>query len=123
MRVGTASAVLVFAVLCLAVFAIISLVPALNEQKLIESEVRLVAAFYEADALAERMVAEILADSTAHGKEVHFTCEISFTMELYVHISSAVDSHEILAWRMVNRANWNAPTRLPVWQGGMHDYS
>ena len=58
--IGSASVVLVFAVLCLTIFTVISYVTAVNEQNLTAAEVRLVKAYYAADAAAESILAEIL---------------------------------------------------------------
>ncbi|MCL2386599.1 MAG: hypothetical protein FWC89_03515 [Defluviitaleaceae bacterium] len=132
--IGSASIVLIFAVLCLAIFAVISLVPALNEQTLIETEVRLVQSFHAADALAEQILAEILElnevpeevrgieisaywDWDLLAEVISFICPISDTKGLLVTISRDFDSYEILTWRMINMAEWEADDRLNVWQG------
>ena len=47
--VGSASIVLVFAVLCLTVFSLITLVVAGNDKVLVDAGAKLVTAYYEAD--------------------------------------------------------------------------
>ena len=57
--VGSASIILVFAVLCLTVFSLITYVVAGNDKALVDAEAGLVKGYYDADALAERVLAEI----------------------------------------------------------------
>jgi len=132
--IGSASIVLVFAVLCLTIFTVITLVPALTEEILIDSEVRLVKDFYAADTLAEQVLAEILASSytpeSVMGVEitsywcwdtftelVYFVSPISDTKELYVVVSIDFESYSILTWRMTEIGEWDSDRPLNVWQG------
>ena len=130
--IGSALIVLVFTVLCLTIFTVISLVPALTGQRLIEAEVELVKSFYEADTLAEQVVAEILAAQTvpgnvlgveikteqgAQGERVSFTIPIAETRLLYVVLAIGRDHYEILTWRMYQTRYWEADDRLNVWPG------
>jgi hypothetical protein len=131
---GSASIVLIFAVLCLTIFSVISLVTALNEETLIKNEVALVTAYYEADSLAEKIFSEIFFSeeipSEIFGIEifsyiewdtfreiVSFMCPISETKGLYVMASLDFDAYEILTWRMQNLADWQPNEELNVWQG------
>jgi len=132
--IGSASMVLVFAVVCLTIFTVISFVSALTEQSLIEAEVRLVKAYYAADTLAEQILAEILAsdeppenilgieiaaywDWDTFAEIVSFIAPISDNKELYVNVSISEDSYEILTWRMYEIGEWQADQTLNVWQG------
>ena len=131
--VGSASIVLVFAVLCFTVFSLITLLIAGNGKTLADAEAGLVIGYYEADVLAERIVAEIIAEGyapeTVLGIDVvsgwdfesgettaSFTCPISDLKELYVSLAILGDSYEILSWRMLDIGDWEVDDRLPVWQ-------
>jgi len=98
--VGSASIVLVFAVLCLTVFSLITFVVASNDKALIDAETRLVTGYYEADTLAELILTDLLnADtlpSEVRGIEIcsqwddelnmettYFLCPISDIKALY----------------------------------------
>ena len=138
-RVGSASIILIFSVLCLAIFTAISFVTALTEQNLIEAEVRTVKAYYAADTLAEQILAELLSlgwyderpeeimgveimvdfDDTIWWEErISFVSNISETKELYVQVLLSEDgSYEILTWRVYGIGEWEADERLNVWQG------
>ena len=132
--IGSASVVLVFAVLCLTIFALISYTAALNDRALTEVEIRLVKGYYEADTLAEFILAEILAadnipdytrgvtietrwDWDLMAETVEFSCVISDEKELYVKVAFYGDSYDILSWRIQNTREWAIDTGLPVWQG------
>jgi hypothetical protein len=136
--VGSASIVLVFAVLCLTVFSLITYVVAGNHEALVHAEARLVKAFYEADALAERILAEILkADytpETIHGIDidsewlwdldaeyVRFFSPITDTKSLYVRLAVSFDSYEILSWRMWDEDEWTIDEGWDVWLGPEDD--
>jgi len=132
--VGSASIVLIFAVLCLTIFTVVSLLSALTEESLIDAEVHLVEAFYEADTLAELILAEVLSaeivPEAVRGVEIYadwdwdlmaevisFTAPVSDTKELYVIVAIGFDYYEILSWRMYNIGEWEADDRLNVWTG------
>jgi len=122
--IGAASIMLVFVVLCLVIFAIISLSPALTERALARQELALVQDFYAADARAERIVAEILTAPTipaavdnipigsfwsmeVFADVAYFAVPINETMLLNVEIAlGAGGLYQILTWRMQNTHDW-----------------
>jgi hypothetical protein len=130
--IGSASLILIFAVLCLTVFSLITFAVAENERVIVEKEARLVVGFYEADALAERVLASLLgAESTAdyvrnvtvgtlwdyelNAELSYFSIPITEHIELYVMVAIYEESFDILRWRMRNRADWVADDGLNVW--------
>jgi len=134
--IGSASVVLVFTVLCLTVFALISYTAAVNDRALAEVEAKLVKGYYDADTLAERVLAELLAADPipalgpVHGVEIaakwnrelaavtaEFSCAVSEGKELFVKVAFYDDSYDILSWRMRNTREWLADESLPVWPG------
>lgn len=132
--VGSASIVLIFAVLCLAIFTMISYMSALADQVLIAREVELVKGFYAADALAEQILHEILTtegtplnvfgvevsshwDTLLEAEKISFITPISETQELYVVAVIGEDSYEILTWRMQLTGDWNPFFEWNLWSG------
>ena len=132
--VGSASIVLVFAVLCLTVFSLITFVVASNDKALVDAETFLVTGYYEADTLAEHILAELLAADTlpsqVQGIEIrsqwndeldmettHFLCPISDIKALYVNLAFHEDSFDILSWRMYDTDDWIFDTSINVWSG------
>ena len=130
--VGSASIVLVFAVLCLTVFSLITLVVAKNNQALAETEAGLVTGYYEADALAENIVAAILeageVPDSVRGVEIDsywdmdleaevasFVCPLSDKKELYVKLALDGDGVDVINWQMLDIGQWEFDDSLGVW--------
>jgi len=135
--VGSASIVLVFAVLCLTIFSLITFVVAGNDKALVEAKVDMVTGYYRADALAELILADILAAkeagnipetirevqiNTGHNESsgletTYFLCDISDTKALYVSLALHNDSFDILSWRMYDKGEWEIDDSINVWTG------
>lgn len=125
---GSTLVALVFSVLCLTIFTLISLSAANIDKSLADAEARSVKRYYEADLLAECILAEMLEEDTipgtlrgidilSEGGKASFVCPISDNKELYVEIAVFEDSYEILDWRMQDTIEWEADSGLPVWTG------
>ena len=114
--VGSASVVLMFTVLCMAIFALIAHTSAENDMALAQAEAELVIGYYEADALAVRIAAELAAKSKAP-EIAEFVCEISDQKELYVKLALRCGGYDVLVWRMRDTAEWQPEAGLPVWPG------
>ena len=129
---GSASIVLVFAVLCLTIFTVIAYSFALTEQGLIEKEVLLVESFYAADAKAEQILAEIVRSevvpSSFMGVELYTFWEfdrqrVSFVVpmtgekELNVVLEIGHDCHEVIIWRVNNLGEWQPDLSINIWPG------
>jgi len=132
--IGSASVVLVFAVLCLTVFALISYTSARNDKALSDVEEQLVIKYYEADTLAECILAELLAADTIPGsvlgvnisarwdtelgaRTAEFSCIMSDDRELNIKVALRGDSYDILNWKMRNTGTWQIDDSLSVWLG------
>ena len=132
--VGSASIVLVFAVLCLTVFSLITLIVANNDKALVDAQSKLVVGYYGADTLAEYIVAEVVQAETipasvrgidihteldiASGTEIaYFFCPISEQKELYVRLAIHENTYDILSWRMWDTDDWVFDDGLDVWEG------
>ena len=132
--VGSASIVLVFAVLCLTIFSLITYVVAGNEKALTDAKAELVTGYYEADAAAELILAEILnADSIPEkvqgvgiysgwdeklgAETTYFHYPVSDIKALYVNVLIRDDSFDILSWRMYDTDDWEIDDSVNVWTG------
>ena len=136
--VGSASIVLVFAVLCLTVFSLITFVVAGNNKVLADNEAKLVTGFYEAEAKAERILAEIIETKTLSGSIlgvdissmwamemdadiVSFACPVSDSKSLYVDVAIYTDSFDVLCWRMRDNGEWETDDSLNLWFGSENE--
>jgi len=132
--VGSASIVLVFAVLCLTIFSLITYVVAGNEKTLVDRKVQLVVNYYDADALAEHILLDLLSadmipssirgvdintrwDESLGIETVYFFCHISDIKTLYVNLALRDDSFDILSWRMYDTDDWVFDNSINVWSG------
>lgn len=132
--VGSASIVLVFAVLCLSIFAVISLSSALSDKSMSDASANTITGYYEADTLAECVLADILVmetvPETVRGVPVtsafnmdlmmdviSFVCPINDAKELYVEVALYDGTYEIKSWNMRSVGDWEIVDDLPVWPG------
>ena len=133
--VGSASIVLVFSVLCLTVFTLITFVVAGNDKALADAEAELVEGYYRADALAERILAEIataeagppasiLGVDIEYGwsnalftDTVYYLCPINDSKSLYVELASNWGYYDILSWKMVDVDEWAYDDSMHLWLG------
>jgi len=114
--VGSASLILIFSVLCLAVFSLIAYTAAENEMALVKAEAALVVGYYEADAYLELLIAELIAGEREN--EIYeLTQAVSYGKELYVKIGFFENAYDIQAWGLRDTNEWNPDLRIPVWSG------
>jgi hypothetical protein len=134
MGIGSASIVLIFAVLCLTIFALISYSSSERDKALLDTNVRMVKAYYQADTLAEYILADIMSQGlqdTVRGVEINigfdfdiFADTVSFDVPVMenkiLHVTAAFgfDGAEILNWSMRDTRKWSEnEDDLPVWDG------
>jgi len=138
--VGSASIILVFAVLCLTVFTLITFVVAGNDKALVDAEVRLVTGYYKADTLAEQVLADILVldelpdppvirgvyiysefDIFTMDEVVTFSCPVSGVKSLNVQAVIYDDRVEVIHWGMNDTDDWEFDDTLDIWDGTAFD--
>ena len=136
MGVGSASIMLIFAVLCLTVFSLISLSVAETDKSLADTEAELVTEYYEADEAAERILSVILEteadivpaeingvsittqwDMDLMAEVSEYTCPISAIKELSVKVAVSENSFDILVWKMITTDEWVIDDTINVWTG------
>ena len=132
--VGSASIMLVFAVLCLTIFSLITYVVAGNDKALVDARVNLVRGYYNADHKAEVIIDNILSADTipdeVGGVEInrgwdeelglettYFSYPVADTKALFVNIAIIDNSFKILAWKMYDTDDWAYDGSLNLWTG------
>lgn len=120
--VGGSSLLVIFAVLCLTVFALLSISTVRANQKLSDSFHQAVVGYYEADCMAEQILARLRAGESVEAVQKNdgvysYTCAISDTQALAVDVTVDGTDYTILRWQAVSTANWQADDTLPVWSG------
>ena len=144
--IGSVTLIMLFSVLCLTVFAVLSLSSARAELNLTGRYVGSVEGFYEADTFAStvftRLVAAtdlyeearainleydcniVISENPDGSYDVDYTRSIDDTLSLIVSLrfsitDVAVRQWEIgvMSWELLDSADWNADQRLEVWNG------
>lgn len=119
--IGGSSLLVIFAVLCLTVFALLSLSTALAEKRMADASARAVSAYYEADLEAERIFARLKAGEPVSGVQTdanfyRYTCPITENQILKVELKRESDQWTVCLWQVVARSGPISET-LPVWDG------
>jgi len=119
--VGGSSLLVIFAVLCMMVFAVLSLSTVLAEQRLSEAAAERVAAYYRADLQAEEIFARLRSGEQVPGVQIledryEYSCIISETQRLHVTLRRTDNGWSVLRWQTESHAQEQAQT-LPVWTG------
>ena len=120
--VGGSSLLVIFAVLCLTIFALLSLSTVQADGRLTGISAQAAADYYAADMEAEEILADLRGGTVPEGvlKEgdcYSYSCKISETQELRVKVRIQDNSFEVLRWQTVSTANWEADDSLNVWDG------
>lgn len=120
---GGSSLLVIFAVLCLTIFALLSLSTAQAGSRLSLRSAETVLSYYEADAAAEKLLAQLrngeIPDSVQVENNIYsYSCLISDTQELKVSIKLSEDgSYQILRWQSVPTVHWTADDSIDLWDG------
>lgn len=120
---GGSSLMVVFAVLCLTVFAILALSTVLADARLSDAYVSDVSDYYKADARAEETIAQLRngtvpPDVEQNGNEFSFCCPVSDTRSLFITVEVNGEND----WRVLSKttkytAEWQADEDLDIWAG------
>ena len=122
--VGGSSLLVIFAVLCLTIFALLGLGTVQADQRLSDASAEAVYGYYAADCQADAILARLRAGelpegvTALSGDTYTYTCPISDTqvLEVEVRVTSA-DDYAVLRWQAVSDAQWQPDTGLEVWDG------
>ena len=122
--VGGSSLLVIFAVLCLTIFALLSLSTVQADRRMAEASYQAVQGYYEADTEAELILANLrsgnLPDNVTKKDNLYsYTCQVSETQALEVEVQITEDSYRGLRWQLVSTTEWEADDGLDVWDGSM----
>ena len=131
--VGGISLLAVFAVLCLTVFALLSLSTVRADSRLADVSAQAVADYYAADCAAQEILAQMRSGaglpedldvevSIAHYEDrvetiYSYTCPISETQNLEVEVQINGADWCVLRWQAVPAGEWELDDGLSLWDG------
>lgn len=127
--VGGVSLLVAFAVLCLTVFALLSLTTVQADARLAEASARAVEEYYAADCAAQEILARLRNGETPVEAESHsydswhrgtrytYAVPISDSQELQVEVLLDGEDCEILRWQAQYTGEWETVEGLDLWDG------
>ena len=116
--IGGSSLLVIFAVLCLTIFALLGLSTVQANKRLSDISVKAVSDYYSADCQAEEIFAILRSgvipeNVSLQGDVYTYHCIISPTQELQVEIHAT--DWTILRWQSVSTFRWQEDNTLEVW--------
>ena len=119
--IGGSSLLVIFAVLCMTVFALLSLSTAQAERRMSDAAAQAAKDYYAADLQAQKIYAQLRAGGQTDGVEregdtFRYSCAISERQTLCVELENKEGTWRVLRWRVVAEAE-PADDALPVWDG------
>lgn len=118
--IGGSSLLVIFAVLCLTVFALLGLSTVQANQRLAEISAKAVSDYYAADCRAEEILAQLRSGQvpggvTKIGDIYSYQCTIAPSQALAVEVCR--ENWTVLRWQTVSAIPWNADESLDLWDG------
>lgn len=118
--IGGSSLLVIFAVLCLTVFALLGFSTVQADKRLADVSIQAVSDYYAADCAAEETLAKLRAGQlpegvTLTGDVYAYSCPISPTQALQVEVRSG--DWEVLRWQAVSTIQWRENTDMELWDG------
>ena len=118
--IGGSSLLVIFAVLCLTVFALLGFSTVQADKRLNDISIQAVSDYYAADCAAEAILARLRSGQLPEGVSQEgniytYSCTISPTQELQVEVRGG--DWEILRWQAVSTIRWKENTDLELWDG------
>lgn len=128
--VGGSSLLVVFAVLCLTVFALLSLSTVQADRRLADASVETVSAYYAADCQAQEILARLRSGEVPEGVTVvedlgtatyaYYSCPMTETQSLEVEVRLDGTSYQILSWQTVATGEWELDESMNLWDGSFN---
>ncbi len=119
---GITALLVIFGVLALAVFALLSVSTAKAQVRLSEKTAQPVIAYYEAEAQAHEVLAQLRTGQVPQGVTEEnglfaYRCPIEGAQYLAVEVEVTEAQYRIIRWQVCTAQAWEAEDSLPVWQG------
>lgn len=119
---GGSTLLVIFAVLCLLTFALLTLSTSLSNRRLSEASLSTTAAYYEADCAAEEIIAalrngEIPEGIVKTGNTYSFACPITEKQSLSVVVEERGETWYITQYETVTVDNAAYDETITVWDG------
>ncbi len=123
---GTPSVLILFAVLCLTVFAVLSLLSARSQASLAGKFADAVSAYYAADTQAVEIFDQICTGNLPEcvtvfedldGRHYRYDVPIDENQVLSVLVRQLGEAFEILSWKVSAVSEWESDGQINLWDG------
>lgn len=119
--IGGTSLLTIFSVLCMTVFALLSLSTVQVGTRLTNNEINAIENYYDADCEAERILAELRRGNVEPSVELvgdtyTYSVGVSNTQELCAVIA-ADGSYRVICWQLVPTVAWESDSTIEFWDG------
>jgi len=120
--VGGISLLVIFIVLCLTVFALLSLSSVQADGRLSTASAEAVRAYYAADCEAEEILAQlrqgnIPEEVAVSGNRYCYECVVTDTQKLVVEAEINGGEYRVLRWQTESTLLWQEDDGLQLWDG------
>lgn len=117
--VGGSSLLVIFAVLCLTLFALLGLTTVMADLRLADDSCEAMAAYYRADSDAERILGKLRAGEIPEGvkqegENFYYSCPIGDTQVLRVAVTVGEGDYEIKEWRVAETQEWQPEEHIDL---------
>ena len=119
--IGGSSLLVIFAVLCLTFFSMLSLSTVLAKKRMADASAEGVRAYYAADLQAERIFARLRAEESVAGVQTdgnsyRYSCPVTENQVLEVELQKDGENWQICRWQVIVGSQ-TVSEALPVWNG------
>ena len=120
--VGGSSLLVIFGVLCLVIFSLVTLETARADSRLADAANRATQGWYEANRAAQETLAHLrrgdeVEGVTRTGDRIAYQCKISDTQALAVEVELDGADYTVLRWQAVSTAEWTPEDTTQLWPG------
>lgn len=119
---GASALLVIFAVLCLTVLAMLSLSTVQADARLSDASAEAVTGYYAADYQAEEILTQLRTGTVPSGVweedgVYYYKCTVSDTQDLEVAVRIEGSAYTVLRWQMVPSGTWEAGEGPELWDG------
>ena len=120
---GGSALMVIFAVLCLTVFAVLALSTMLADGRLSDNGARSTQEYYNAEAQAQVVLARLRSGEVPEGVTEEdfgvysYSFPLSDSRSLQVRVAVTGAEYEILQWQAVYTGDWSGEETLNLWDG------
>ena len=117
---GGSSLLVIFSVLCLTVFAMLSLSTVKADLRIADASVQAIKHYYVADSEAEAVLGQLRQGIVPEGVEQDgdlyaYLCPVSKTQALSVVVEVKETEYRIQQWKVVTTTEWSPQEYLELW--------